>query len=172
LRFLPAFVVLAFLVVVPGQLRQDVGQYLQVWTARICAALFNVVGIDVAVSGNALTVNGQDVLIAEACNGMRLVFPLILIGFAFCFGLPLRQETRIGLLLLTPFICLVCNVVRTLPVIYLIGQYGRDHALPTLVHDIGGWLMLPAAFGILYAVIMLLRWAALPVDRYRLAART
>ena len=171
LRFFPAVAVLAFLIPVPGQFRQDIAQPLQQWTARIAAGLLDLGGVEVGVSGNAISVGGQSVLIAEACNGMRLVFPLLLLAVAFCFGLPLRNSTRAVLLLLSPLVCLLCNVVRTIPVIWLYGRFGEDSAVPTATHAALNWLMPAVAFLLLYGVLTVMRWAVLPTDHYRLAGR-
>jgi exosortase len=168
-RFFPAFVVLIFLIPVPGMIRQDIAQPLQTWTANIAQTCLEIIGVETEVSGNMLSINGQPVTIAEACNGMRMVFPLILIAFAFSFGLPLRNSVRIVVLLLSPLAAIVCNVIRTIPTIWLYGNRSRD--LADTFHNYSGWMMLPIAFLLLLGVIKLLRWAMLPVTRFPLASQ-
>ena len=53
-------------------------------------------------SGSKLSINGVDVNIIEACNGLRMVFPLILVSYAFSFGLPLRNSRPFLVLLASP----------------------------------------------------------------------
>ena len=92
-RFFPAVAVLMFLVPVPGELRQDIAVPLQNWTARISTAMFDTIGVaTIERSGNMLVVNGVPVTIAEQCNGVRGIFALVLVSYAFGFGLPLRTR--------------------------------------------------------------------------------
>ena len=116
-----------------------------------------------------MSINGTPVTFAEACNGMRMVFPLILIAYAFSFGLPLRNSVRFLVLLASPLTALACNVLRTLPTIWLYGNKSRQVADD--FHNWSGWMMLPIAFFSLMAIIKLLRWAMLPVTRYPLASQ-
>jgi exosortase len=169
-RFFPAIAVLVFLVPVPGRIRQEISLPLQSWTANAAHTSLEVFGIDTDISGNMLWIKGTPVTVAEACNGMRMVFPLILIAYAFSFGLPLRNSVRFLILLASPLVALACNVLRTLPTIWLYGNKSR-HVADTF-HEWSGWMMLPIAFFLLMAIIKLLRWAMLPVTRYHLASQT
>jgi exosortase len=168
-RFFPAIAVLVFLVPVPGQFRQDIAVPLQSWTAQIAQNLLDIMGVQTQVSGNVLSINGCAVTIAEACNGMRMVFPLILISYAFCFGLPLKNSARILVLILSPLAAIACNVIRTLPTIWLYGN--KPRSIANTFHTYSGWIMLPIAFLLLLGVIKLLTWAMLPVKRYTLASQ-
>jgi len=166
-RFFPAFLVLLFLVPVPGSVRQMVAVPLQTATASATQAIFEVFGLPIERSGNLLTINGVDVAVAEACNGMRMVFALVLVSYAFAFSLPLRQSVRIAVLVASPLAAILCNVIRLLPTIWLYGYSTSDVA--NGFHDIGGWLMLPVAFGLLLGIVRLLRWALIPIGRFNLA---
>jgi len=168
-RFFPAVAVLVFIVPIPGTLRQSIALPLEHWTARIAQALLDIMGVQTEVSGNLLSINGTPVTIAEACNGMRMVFPLFLIAYLFSFGLPLRNSVRFLVLLASPLTALICNVIRTLPIIWLYGYGSKSFAHS--FHDYSGWLMLPIAFVLLLGIIRLLKWAMLPVTRYTLASQ-
>jgi exosortase len=167
LRFLPVIAVLVFLVPVPGQVRLDVALPLQNWTARIEQRTFEVLGTEVQRAGNRLIINGIDVSIIEACNGLRMVFALILVSYAFSFGLPLRNRVRFLILLASPFAAILCNLFRILPTVWLYGNAPRHIA--RAFHDYSGMLMLPIALLLLLGIIRLLRWALIPVMRYTLA---
>jgi exosortase len=168
-RFFPAVAVLVFLVPVPGMIRQQIALPLESWTAQISQVLLEALGMDVERSGNLISVNGIPVSIAEACNGLRMVFALILVSFAFSFGLPLRNFVRFLVLLASPLAAILCNVLRILPTVWLYGYHSKDIA--GRFHDYSGWVMLPLAFGLLYGIIRLLRWALIPVTRFTLASQ-
>jgi exosortase len=167
-RFFPAVAVLVFLIPVPGMIRQQIAIPLQTWTAQISQVVLEVIGVPVERSVNQLTVNGIPVNIIEACNGLRMVWPLILMSYAFSFGLPLRNSVRFLVLAASPLAAIFCNVVRILPTIWLYSYHTKKVA--DLFHDYSGWLMLPIAFLILLGLIKTLRWAMIPVMRYTLAS--
>ena len=167
LRFFPAIAVLVFLVPVPGQVRFAIAGPLQTWTAQISEVVLTAFNVPIIRNNNALTINGEVVNIAEACNGLRMVFALILVSYAFGFGLPLRNSVRFLILLASPLAAIGCNVLRILPTVWL---YGHSKHSGEMFHDYSGWLMLPISFLILLAIIRMLRWAMIPVMRYTLAA--
>lgn len=166
LRFMPAFFVLIFLVPVPGSIRQQIAIPLQTATANVTQHVFELADLPVGRSGNVLSINGTEVAIAEACNGLRMVFALVLVSFAFAFGTPLRSYVRVLILVASPASAVACNVVRLLPTVWLYGYY-RPWA--DQFHDISGWVMLPLAFFLLLGVVRVLRWALVPVTHYTLA---
>jgi exosortase len=166
-RFFPALLVLAFLVPVPGAIRQSVAVPLQTATASVTQATFEIAGLPIERSGNLLTINHVDVAVAEACNGMRMVFALVLVSYAFAFSLPLRQSVRIAVLAASPLAAILCNVVRLIPTIWLYGY--APPSVANQFHDWAGWLMLPVAFGLLLGIVRVLRWALIPVGRFNLA---
>lgn len=166
-RFLPAFIVLGFLIPVPGLLRQQIALPLQALTALATHTILETLGVDIGLAGNVLTINGTEVAVAEACNGLRMVFALTLVCYAFAFGTPLRLYARLIVLAASPISAILCNVIRLLPTVWLYGYHPGTVA--DLFHNISGWVMLPIAFFCLMAILYLLRWSLIPVTRYTLA---
>ena len=167
MRFLPAFVVLAFLVPIPGIIRQEIAIPLQTATASVTQDLVQLAGASIDRTGNLLQINGVDVAVAEACNGMRMVFALVLVSYAFAFGTPLRWYARGLVLLASPLVALVVNIVRMMPTVWLYG-YSPEHVADRF-HDWSGWIMMGIAFLLLMAILQILRWSMIPVTRYTLA---
>lgn len=166
-RFAAAVAVLAFLIPVPGMVRQQIALPLQTATAAITQALLESFALPVERSANLLTINGVDVAVAEACNGLRMVFALVLVSYGFAFSVPLRPYVRGLIIGASPLAAIVCNVLRLGPTIWMYGFAPRD--LADLFHAVGGWLMLPVALLILMSIIRALRWALVPVARFTLA---
>ena len=166
-RFLPAFAVLVFLVPVPGMLRQQVAIPLQVYTAKITYTMFEILGVSVSRAGSVLSINGVDVGIAEACNGLRMVFALVLVSYAFAFGMPLRWYVRLIVVAASPISAILCNHIRMVPTVWLYGYASTKIA--DSFHTVSGWGMLVVAFLLLYGIVAALRWAQVPVSQYVLA---
>jgi exosortase len=166
-RFFPAVAVLLFLIPVPGTVRLSIAGPLENYTAQISELLLNAAGVAVTRTGNLLMVGSTPVNIAEACNGLWMVFALVLVSYFFGFALPLRNSVRFTILLASPFAAILCNVVRILPTVWV---YGHSLTAGKWFHDYSGWLMLPISFLILLGIIAALRWAMVPVMRYTLAS--
>jgi exosortase len=165
--FLSIVALQAFILPVPGRIRQAVAIPLESVTTIITQNACEFFGIMSDRSANVLTVNGHDVQIAEACNGLRMVFALTLVSFAFAFGTPLRGYVRTMILVASPVCAIVCNVIRLVPTVWMYGFWPESMADD--FHSISGWIMLPIAFLILLGIIRLLRWALVPVTIYTLA---
>ena len=167
IKFLPAFVVLVFLVPVPSTGRQLIALPLQHAIAQLTQNLGEVLGMQVARQGNLLTINGHEVAIAEACNGMRMVFTLFLACYVFAFVTPLRGYVRALVLAASPLVAIAANVIRLVPTVWMFG-----HASPAAAerfHTISGWVMLVVAFLGLMGIVKVLRWAMVPVAQFTLA---
>lgn len=166
-KFAPAFGALLFLMPVPGRIRHQIAFPLQEATASVTHFLMELLGQPVTVAGNVLRINGNDVAIAEACNGMRMVSALGLIAFAFVFSTPMRNWVRLLILAISPVVALVVNVVRLGPTVLMYGYADVESA--ELFHDISGWAVLGLALLILWGVLALLRWLEVPVAPFAAA---
>jgi exosortase len=167
-RFLPAVLVLVFLIPVPKTARVKIAQPLEEVTASVTGSVAEVLGMDIQQRGNLITFHGAEVAIAEACNGMRMVFTLFLACYVFAFVTPLRGYVRAIILLASPLTAVVCNVIRLVPTIWVFGNATPERA--ELFHDASGWVMLIVAFLGLTGIVRLLKWAMVPVAPFTLAA--
>lgn len=167
LRFLPAFLSLVFLIPVPGRYRQRIAVPMETAAAKVTQRSLEVLGTPIERSGNILRTNGVDVTVSEACNGLRMVFSLVLVSYAFAFGSPLRNYVRALILLASPVSAIFCNVLRLVPTVWVYGH--SSSAVAGWFHDINGWIMLAVSLGLLAGLVRLLQWALLPVSRFTLA---
>ena len=164
MQFLPAFAALAFLMPVPGRIRSQIAIPLQNVSAQASQFLLDLFGVASARNGNLLTINGNDVAVAEACNGMRMVAALALIAFAFIFSVPMRNHVRLVLLVVSPLVAVVVNIVRLVPTVLLYGY--SDAGTADLFHDLSGWAVLVLALAMLWGVLSLMRWIEVRIDPY------
>jgi len=169
MMFGPVLAVLVFVLPVPGQLRHQIALPLQELATTVTHTVLQLVGVGAIKSGNVLIINGQEVAVGEACNGMRMVFALTLVVYAFAFATPLRGNARALLIILSPVIAMLCNVIRLVPTSLIFG-YGSVHTAQQF-HDISGWVMLPIALLILMGVLRMVRWLEFPVNSLRLASQ-
>lgn len=162
--FLPAFVGLLFLLPTPGTIRSFIAIPLEAHSASITHSILETFGVPIFLEGNLLSINGHDVAVAEACNGMRMVSALALVTYAFVFSVPMRQSVRIGFLVFSPLVALFVNIIRLVPTVLFYGYTKQSTA--ELFHDVSGWAMLGVALVILWGFRMLLRWLEIPIVPY------
>jgi exosortase len=160
-RFWPAFVVLGFMIPVPGMIRLRLAVPMQDYTTVVTQFVAQLMDMDVLLSGSALWYNDVQVNIAEACNGMRMVFTLLLISFAYAFATPLRSWVRVLLIAASPLTAVACNVIRLVPTLWCYGH--RPESTAEAFHDAAGWVMVVVALGLLIGFVRLLDWAQIPV---------
>ncbi len=167
--FAPAVVALFFVIPVPGVIRTQIAGPLQEMATAITQVLLELIGVPTTRLGNVLTINGEQVAVGEACNGMRMVFALGVTIYAFVFSVPLRPSMRVILLAISPLLALACNVVRLIPTTVIFGYGSAEQA--RVFHDASGWIMLPIALFMLLGVLRLTRWIDLPIMSLKLAMR-
>lgn len=148
-RFAPAFAACVFLIPVSPNGRYRLAVPMQEATAKATQSVCETVGIDVARAGSTLSINGVDVNVVEACNGMRMIITLFLVCYVVAFTVPLKWWVRVLFLAASPLVAIVCNVVRLVPTVWLFGNAKRSTA--ETFHDVSGWAMSLIAFGVLLA---------------------
>lgn len=161
-RLWPAFLVLLFLMPLPGTIRHPLALFLQNASAQATEVVIVALGFELVRHGNLLVINDYPVGIAEACNGMRMVSMLILIVFAFVFSENVRPWVRIVLILFSVPIAILCNIVRLVPTVLAYGYFSPEFA--DGMHDILGWVLVFASYFVLMGVLWLMRWLLLPVN--------
>jgi len=167
-KFWPAFLVLLFLVPVPGFVREGMARPMQTVTAQATQSVAELFGMNVERWGNTLAVNGTQIAVAEACNGMRMVFTLFLVSFTFAFITPLRGYVRFLVIAASPLTAIVCNVLRLVPTVWVYGRF--SHPTAEVFHTVSGWIMLVVGFLMLTGVVKLLQWLMIPVAPRSLSA--
>lgn len=166
-QYMPVLLVFLFFIPVPGVVRQQITIPLQFIAASITHEVLGILGVAAEKTGTVIIVQGQQVAVGEACNGMRMVFALTLVVYALVFSVPLRRNTKLFLLAVSPVLALFCNVIRLIPTAFVYG-YGSP-SVAEQFHDAAGWIMLPIALGLLILMLRFLRWLDLPVSRWRLS---
>ena len=163
--FAPAFFALFAIVPIPGELRRVISIPLQGSATSITNYLLDLMGVHSIRRGYALEINEVTVFVGEACNGMRLLVPLVLVIFIFVFSLPLRSSVRCLLVVSSIPVALLCNTVRLVPTSI---AYAYAPGVAEITHDVGGWLMIPIAIATLLGLVRLLEWLDVSVSRWRL----
>lgn len=165
---LPVFLPLLLALPIPGTIRTMISWPLQGFATSWSYEVLNWFGVEVERQQFLLIISGTAVNIGEACNGLRMIFALILVTIAFAFSQPLRTSSRMLLILYSPVLAVLCNVIRLVPTALIYG-YGEAQTAEQF-HDFAGWVMLPIALFVLFGVVRLGRWLELPVMQWKYSA--
>ena len=137
--FAPAVISLVFLMPVPGLVRQEISLPLQLYSAMLTEWCLSSVGMDIVRSGCLLSVNGTHVLVAEACNGMRMLFSVMVVVYTIFFSMQTSRVRKLVLLICSPVVAMLMNTVRLISTVAIYGTASEFWA--EAFHDINGWLI-------------------------------
>ena len=161
LKLAPAFFACIFLIPILPNGRYRLAIPLQTATAHVTEVICDVFGMNVDRSGNLLSINGVEVTVAEACNGMRMVLSLFMVCYVVAFTMPLRFYVRAIFLVASPLVAILSNVARLVPTVWMFGH--RSTAAAEAFHSASGWVMTAIAFNVLMGLCWALERIAGPI---------
>lgn len=151
LTWLPVLYLL-FAVPLPRRIYVTLTLPLRRLAALVAAALLDLCpGVETSVQGVVIDVvyHGQHLEpalnVAEACSGMRLLMAFLALGVAMAYLHPRPWPQRLGLLLATIPIAILCNIVRVTATGFLY-VFVHPRFTQGIYHDALGLAMLPLAF--------------------------
>ena len=144
----PAVGFLIFMVPLPYELERNVGGPLKIVATQASTYLLQTIGLPAIAEGNLILIDEVRLGVVDACSGLKMLMTFA----AFAVGAVLtldrtRFEKLLILLGIVP-IAVMTNVLR-------ITATGIAHTLTTnkdtlhFLHDLHGWLMMPAGLGLL-----------------------
>ena len=146
---------LLFMVPPPYWAITVLSQQFQLWSSQLGVFMIELFGIPVFLSGNIIDLGDYQLQVAEACSGLRYLFPFLSLGFlaAYLFKAPLWQRAIV--FLSTIPITIFMNSFRVALTGILVQQYGASHA-EGFIHFFEGWVVFLMCMLMLFAVIALL----------------
>lgn len=158
-RVMAVPLLLLFLMVpLPQFVLLDLSQQLQLLSSQLGVAIIRWFGISVFLEGNVIDLGSYKLQVADACSGLRYLFPLFVLGClaANFFSAPMWQ--RLLLVASTIPLTILTNSLR----IGLIGvtvEHWGPHMAEGLLHDFEGWFVFMICVALLVLEIQLLvRW--------------
>jgi len=148
-------VILFFAIPLPAFFANTLSLNLQLLSSAIGVAVIRLAGISVFLEGNVIDLGAYKLQVAEACNGLRYLFPLMTLAFivAYFFRAPLWQ--RAVLFLASIPIAILMNSLR-IAVIGVTVEYWGVQMAEGVLHDFEGWVVFMASLFVLLGVAVLL----------------
>lgn len=165
------FAYLIFMIPLPNFLYFNLSSQLQLISSEIGVAVIRLFGISVFLEGNVIDLGPMQLQVAEACSGMRYLFPLMSFGFliAYLYRGPFWQ--RAVIFLSTVPITIFMNSFRIGLIGVTVDRWGQSMA-EGFLHDFEGWVVFMGCLAILFLEISLfhlfIRDGKKPLDRINL----
>jgi exosortase D (VPLPA-CTERM-specific) len=146
---------LALMVPLPEFLLQNFSAKLQLISSQIGVWFIRLFGISVFVEGNVIDLGGFKLQVAEACDGLRYLFPLMTMGFIMAYLFKVELWKRVLLFLSTIPVTILMNSFRIGTIGVMVEHWGRSMA-EGFLHDFQGWAVFMTSAGVLLLEMMLL----------------
>lgn len=147
---------LVFMLPLPQFLYWQMTVFLQGVSSVVGVWFVSIMGIPVFLDGNIIDLGPYKLLVAEACSGLRYLFPIL--SFSYLFSILYRGPLwhKAVLLLSAAPIAVFMNSVRIGIIGILVNYFGIEHA-EGFLHFFEGWIIFLACIGILFLMAVVLQ---------------
>jgi len=159
----PGVVFLLFMIPLPFRLAYAVSGPLRGVATLASGFTLQTLGLPVVIEGHTLLLDEHQIAIAEACNGLSMLF--VFAGLATAVAIVSKRPAldRTVVLLSAVPIALVANVFRIALTALAYRAAGKEWG-DFIYHDLAGWLMTPLALGLLWAELKLIDVVLVPAE--------
>ena len=123
--------------------------FLQLVSSELGVWFIRLAGVPVFLEGNVIDLGVYKLQVAEACSGLRYLFPIL--SFSYLFGILYRGPFwhKAVLFLMAAPLTVFMNSFRIGMIGVLVNSYGIEHA-EGFLHFFEGWVIFGACIGILF----------------------
>ena len=154
-HFWPGVVHLVYMLPLPGVIYYKTTTYLQLVSSELGVWFLRLLDVPVFLDGNIIDLGVTKLHVAEACSGLRYMFPIM--SFSYIFAALYRGPMwhKATLLLAAVPIAIVMNSVRIAIAGIVVQHYG-DAWLEGFTHFFEGWVIFLACIILLFALAWML----------------
>jgi exosortase D (VPLPA-CTERM-specific) len=147
---------LVFMLPLPQFLYWQMTTFLQAVSSELGVWFVRQAGVSVFLDGNVIDLGVYKLLVAEACSGLRYLFPIL--SFSYLFAILYRGPLwhKAVLLLAAAPLTVFMNSFRIGVIGVLVNAYGIEQA-EGFLHFFEGWVIFGACIAILFAMAVVLQ---------------
>ena len=139
----------------PVFLYNALSSQLQLWSSALGVGVLQFIGVTAFREGNVIDLGPVQLQVAEACSGIRYLFPLTSLALLCAYFFRDRTWKRVVLVLSAMPISVLVNGVRIGIVGVLVEWYGPQ-AAEGFLHLFEGWVLFMATFALLVVEMFVL----------------
>ena len=156
LRYLWMPLLLLFLVIpLPDFLQVKFSAGMQLISSELGVWFLRLIGVSVYLEGNVIDLGVYQLQVAEACDGLRYLFPLMTLGLVLAYFYKGATWKRVLLFLSSIPITILMNSLRIASIGVMVDRWGIGMA-EGFLHDFQGWVVFMASFGLMVLLMILL----------------
>ena len=147
---------LVFMLPLPQFLYWKLTILLQTYSSQLGVWFIDLAGVSVFLEGNVIDLGVYKLQVAEACSGLRYLFPIL--SFSYLFSILYRGPLwhKAVLLLSAAPLTVLMNSVRIGIIGILVDRYGIEQA-EGFLHFFEGWVIFLACISILFGMAVVLQ---------------
>ncbi len=147
---------LIFMLPLPQFVYWQLTIFLQLVSSQLGVWFIELAGIPVFLEGNVIDLGIYQLQVAEACSGLRYLFPIL--SFSYLFGILYRGPFwhKAVLFLMAAPLTIFMNSFRIGMIGILVNSYGIGQA-EGFLHFFEGWIIFGACIGILFLMAIALQ---------------
>lgn len=154
-RFWPGVVHLALMLPLPGVIYYKTTTYLQFVSSELGVWFLKILSVPVFLDGNIIDLGVTRLHVAEACSGLRYMFPILSFSYIFAALYQGPGWHRVLLLVSAVPIAILMNSIRIAVAGIIVQHYGNDW-LEGFTHFFEGWVIFLACIVMLFGLARLL----------------
>src|SRR5208337_1540206 len=147
--------ILAFMIPLPQFFLYNLSTDLQLLSSELGVWFMRLFNVSVFVEGNVIDLGGYKLQVAEACDGLRYLFPLMTLGFLMAYFYKGALWKRIFLFLSSIPITIIMNSGRIGTIGVMVEHWGIGMA-EGFLHEFQGWMVFMLSAALLLAQVVLL----------------
>src|SRR5579859_3034817 len=147
--------ILLFMIPLPQFALANLSTKLQLLSSQIGVDVMRLFNISVFVEGNVIDLGGYKLQVAEACSGLRYLFPLMTLGFLMAYFYKGAPWKRLVLFLSSIPITVLMNSIRV-GIIGITVEHGGIRMAEGFLHEFQGWMIFMISTVLMIAEIALL----------------
>lgn len=132
--------ILLFMIPLPQFVLANLSTKLQLLSSQIGVAVMRLFDISVYLEGNVIDLGGYKLQVAEACSGLRYLFPLMTLGFLMAYFYKGALWKRIVLFMSSIPITVLMNSLRVGTIGFMVEHWGIGMA-EGFLHEFQGWMV-------------------------------
>jgi exosortase D (VPLPA-CTERM-specific) len=154
LLFMPLFM-LAFMIPLPQFVLANLSTKLQLLSSQLGVWFMRLFDISVFVEGNVIDLGGYKLQVAEACDGLRYLFPLMTLGFLMAYFYKGATWKRVLLFFSSIPITVIMNSFRVGTIGVMVEHWGIAMA-EGFLHEFQGWAVFMVSAALMLGEIAVL----------------
>ncbi|MFI4890056.1 MAG: VPLPA-CTERM-specific exosortase XrtD [Steroidobacterales bacterium] len=147
--------ILWFMIPLPTFFLYNLSAKLQLLSSQIGVYVIRLFDISVFLEGNVIDLGGYKLQVAEACSGLRYLFPLMTLGFLMAYFYKGVFWKRIVLFLSSVPITIIMNSIRVGVIGVTVEHWGIAMA-EGFLHEFQGWMVFMASAALMLGEIAVL----------------